>query len=225
MAECSKVEDGRGDAGDTVSANLSTGPSCSGTDLLPAWSSFTHTPFYCEENVYLLCKKLSMLGLADPSALDLFVVFISNEDKKLFKTGNQKRDKESLIWDLDSSLSFPLPLGKYVSETFRQQLLLKSTFRRILRVIHAPIFLRHFASNRTHMRDSLGNWISPPPSYEPIIAHDGSENNIDEYIRMHAADVVTNINAAALGLYSSKYGVLIHEAMLQDFIALLRGAS
>ncbi|KAK8962026.1 hypothetical protein KSP40_PGU011742 [Platanthera guangdongensis] len=46
MAECSKVEDGRGDAGDTVSANLSTGPSFSGTDLLPAWSSFTHTPFY-----------------------------------------------------------------------------------------------------------------------------------------------------------------------------------
>ncbi|KAL0910927.1 hypothetical protein M5K25_019023 [Dendrobium thyrsiflorum] len=36
-----------------------------------------------EENVYLLCKKLCMLGVADPTALDLFVVFISNDDKKL----------------------------------------------------------------------------------------------------------------------------------------------
>ena len=36
--------------------------------------------FMCgsEENVYMLCKKLSELGLAAPDASDLFVVFISN---------------------------------------------------------------------------------------------------------------------------------------------------
>lgn len=185
-----------------------------------------------------------MLGLADPSAFDLFVVFISNENKKIplwhqkasksseglviwdyhvicIQIGNKERGKESLIWDLDSSLPFPLPLGKYVSETFRQQLLLKSMFRRVLRVIHAPTFLHHFASNRAHMRDTLGNWISPPPSYEPIIAHDGSENNIDEYIRVCDTDAATDINAVAPSLYSSKYGVLIQEAVLQDFFALL----
>ncbi|KAG6427080.1 hypothetical protein SASPL_111320 [Salvia splendens] len=40
---------------------------------------FQHTPYYCEENIYLLCKKLSEDGTAKPDGSDLFVVFISNE--------------------------------------------------------------------------------------------------------------------------------------------------
>ncbi|GKV52931.1 hypothetical protein SLEP1_g59481 [Rubroshorea leprosula] len=45
-------------------------------------SQFNHTPFYCEENVYLLCKKLCANGVADAQGSDLFVVFIANEKKQ-----------------------------------------------------------------------------------------------------------------------------------------------
>ncbi|KAL0910924.1 hypothetical protein M5K25_019020 [Dendrobium thyrsiflorum] len=132
---------------------------------------------------------------------------------------NQKNTEEGrfshLIWDLDSSLPFPLPLDQYISETFRLHLPLKSTYKRVLRVIHAPIFLQHFSSNRTHMRDPHGNWIAPPPNYEPIIAQDGSENNLDEYVRIRAADAMTDINALVDGLYSNKYGVLEGEEEMQ----------
>jgi len=45
---------------------------------------------------------------------------------------------------------------------------------RLFRVIHAPVFLRSFASDRSHMKDPEGNWIQLPPKYEPIVA-EGSE--------------------------------------------------
>ncbi|KAK1548790.1 hypothetical protein Q3G72_007683 [Acer saccharum] len=38
------------------------------------------------------------------------------------------------------------------------------------RIVHAPIFLCFFASDRRHMKDPAGNWIAEPPSYEPIVA-------------------------------------------------------
>lgn len=39
--------------------------------------------YFSEENVYLLCKKLGSMGVAEPTGLDLFVVFISNEGNKV----------------------------------------------------------------------------------------------------------------------------------------------
>lgn len=41
---------------------------------------------------------------------------------------------------------------------------------RLFRVIHAPVFLRSFASDRSHMKDPEGNWVELPPNYEPIVA-------------------------------------------------------
>ena len=41
---------------------------------------------------------------------------------------------------------------------------------RLFRVVHAPIFLRCFASDRRHMKDSDGNWMQEPPLHEPIVA-------------------------------------------------------
>lgn len=41
---------------------------------------------------------------------------------------------------------------------------------RFFRIIHGPLFIKYFASDRRHMRDSVGNWISEPPSYEAIVA-------------------------------------------------------
>lgn len=42
--------------------------------------------------------------------------------------------------------------------------------------MHAPIFLRCFASDRRHMKDSHGNWIEDPPPHEPIVAEGNDWN-------------------------------------------------
>ncbi|XP_008782034.2 protein N-terminal glutamine amidohydrolase [Phoenix dactylifera] len=208
-------------------------------------SIFTRTPFYCEENIYLLCKKLCTIGVADPTGDDLFVVFISNEEKKvplwyqnaskridglvlwdyhvICIQGKSQRNRESnahpLVWDLDSSLPFPYPLDQYFAEAIRPLLYLNSRHSRLFRVVHAPIFLRFFASDRRHMKDSQGNWISLPPKYGPIIAEDGTMNNLNEYIEMHATDIVTNLEDFIDGVYSSKYGVVVSERMLKEFFS------
>ena len=41
---------------------------------------------------------------------------------------------------------------------------------RFFRIVHAPIFLRSFASDRRHMKDSEGNWMYEPPEHDPIVA-------------------------------------------------------
>ncbi|XP_010938723.2 protein N-terminal glutamine amidohydrolase [Elaeis guineensis] len=208
-------------------------------------STFTHTPFYCEENIYLLCKKLCTIEVADPTGVDLFVVFISNEEKKvplwyqkaskridglvlwdyhvICIQGKSQRNREGnahpLVWDLDSSLPFPFPLNQYFDEAIRPLLFLNSRYSRLFRVVHAPMFLHFFASDRGHMKDSQGNWISLPPNYGPIIAEDGTMNNLNEYLQMNAADVVTNLEDFIDGVYSSKYGVVVSERTLKDFFS------
>lgn len=71
------------------------------SDPLHDAASFTHTPFYCEENVYLLCKELIRAGLADPAGTDLYAVFISNEEKKvpLWYQKASRTNDGFVLWD------------------------------------------------------------------------------------------------------------------------------
>ncbi|XP_058077490.1 protein N-terminal glutamine amidohydrolase isoform X2 [Magnolia sinica] len=123
------------------------------------------------------------------------------------------------VWDLDSTLPFPSPLNQYVADAIRPSFPLNSKYSRLFRVVHAPIFLRCFASDRRHMKNPDGNWISPPPAYEPIVADDGTVNNLDEYIQMHARDVTTNLGDLVHGLFSEKLGVVVNEAELLDLFS------
>ncbi|KAB2013088.1 hypothetical protein ERO13_D09G118100v2 [Gossypium hirsutum] len=204
-------------------------------------SLFNHTPFYCEENVYFLCKKLCSSEIADAQGSDLFVVFISNDNKQI-PLWHQKashradgvilwdyhvicvqRKKDGgthLVWDLDSSLPFPCPLATYVSETIRPSFQLFSEFQRFFRVVHAPLFLRHFASDRRHMKDSEGNFTAQPPPYEPIVAEDGSVHNLNEYMEIRAADVLTDLPPELTSaVFGQKHGVVIGEAHLEELFS------
>ncbi|CAJ1967587.1 unnamed protein product [Sphenostylis stenocarpa] len=205
---------------------------------------FQHTPFYCEENVYLLCKKLCSDGIAKADGSDLFVVFISNE-KKQIPLWNQKASKRAdgvilwdyhviciqikqgddppVVWDLDSTLAFPSPLPSYVSETIRPTFQLFSDYYRLFRVVHAPIFLHSFASDRRHMKDSDEKWIEEPPPYEPIVAEDGTVHNLNEYINISIADVITDITISSVKdiIFTQKNGVVIKENQLEEFICPL----
>ncbi|TYI10509.1 hypothetical protein ES332_A09G146100v1 [Gossypium tomentosum] len=204
-------------------------------------SLFNHTPFYCEENVYFLCKKLCSSQIADAQGSDLFVVFISNDNKQI-PLWHQKashradgvilwdyhvicvqRKKDGgthLVWDLDSSLPFPCPLAAYVSETIRPSFQLFSEFQRFFRVVYAPLFLRHFASDRRHMKDSEGNWTAQPPPYEPIVAEDGSVHNLNGYMEIRAADVLTDLPPELTSaVFGQKHGVVIGEAHLEELFS------
>lgn len=205
-------------------------------------SQFDHTPYYCEENAYRLCKNLCAAGVADREGSDLYVVFISN-DKKQIPLWHQKAshradgvilwdyhvicvqrkrdDKSAQVWDLDSTLACPSPLASYVAETFRPSFQLFSEYQRFYRIVHAPVFLRHFASDRRHMKDSKGNWNAQPPTYDPIVAEDGTVHNLNEYMEIHSADAVPNIEPSLEDTVSrEQLGVVVHEKQLEEFFSL-----
>jgi hypothetical protein len=54
-------------------------------------------------------------------------------------------------------------------------------FCRRYRIVAAGAFLQRFASDRSHMRRPDGSWMSPPPRYPCIVAHDGCTNNLHCY--------------------------------------------
>ncbi|XP_008222115.1 PREDICTED: protein N-terminal glutamine amidohydrolase [Prunus mume] len=207
-------------------------------------SQFQHTPFYCEENVYLLCKELGTKGIADAQSSDLFVVFISNEKKQIplwhqkassradgivlwdyhviciQRKGRGDSPSPHLVWDLDSSLPFPCPLARYVSETIRPDFQTFSEFQRYFRIVHAPMFLRCFASDRRHMKDSVGNWLHQPPLYQPIVAEDGTVQNLNEYFNIRATDAATGTGADMTNeVFTKKLGVVITESQLEEFFS------
>ncbi|KAB2066003.1 hypothetical protein ES319_A09G129900v1 [Gossypium barbadense] len=199
-------------------------------------SLFNHTPFYCEENVYFLCKKLCSSQIADAQGSDLFVVFISNDNKQI-PLWHQKashradgvilwdyhvicvqRKKDGgthLVWDLDSSLPFPCPLAAMCQKLSGHHFSSFRSFR-----VYAPLFLRHFASDRRHMKDSEGNWTAQPPPYEPIVAEDGSVHNLNEYMEIRAADVLTDLPPELTSaVFGQKHGVVIGEAHLEELFS------
>ncbi|CAL5422812.1 unnamed protein product [Camellia sinensis] len=199
-------------------------------------SQFHHTPFYCRECI-LACKKLCTSGVADAEGSDLFVVFISNEKKQVPpwpQKASQRADgvilwdyhaiciqSSPLVWDLDSSLPFPSPLASYVSETIRPSFQLFSEFQRFFRVVHAPIFLRSFASDRRHMKDSVGNWIAQPPAYEAIVAEDGTVHSLNEYIEISTAGLAKDIGVDLIdAVHSQKLGVTVSETQLEGIFLL-----
>ncbi|KAI4386524.1 hypothetical protein MLD38_004452 [Melastoma candidum] len=201
-----------------------------------------HTPFYCEENVYLLCKKLSSTGVANADSSDLFVIFVSN-DRKQIPLWHQKASKSEdgfivwdyhvicvqrksgtscIVWDLDSDLPFPSPLNFYLSETVRPLSPHLTEYQRLFRVIHAPMFIRSFGSDRRHMKDSEGNWQAPPPLHDTIVAEDGTVHNLNEYMEIRAVDLIVILDDSVVnGVYSQKFGIIMGENQLLEFFSLL----
>ncbi|OAE30394.1 hypothetical protein AXG93_3612s1170 [Marchantia polymorpha subsp. ruderalis] len=166
---------------------------------------FLYTACYCEENIYMLCKALGEQGVAAADLSDLFVVFISNDLQR--KAGAQ----EALVWDLDTTLSLPVPLSSYVKEAFKPEIELDELYLRLFRVVRASTFLRTFASDRRHMRTPEGGWLAPPPNYECIVAEDGEAYNLEEYNRMAQGNVQHASDEDLDKSMSDKYGVVLSE--------------
>ncbi|KAK1577572.1 hypothetical protein Q3G72_022862 [Acer saccharum] len=133
-------------------------------------SQFDHTPFYCEENVYFLCKKLCANGVADADGTDLYVVFISNEKKQAYPTMASKGKQESR-WCYSLGLSCCLHSGE--TRKLRGRLLLmclKPSDHLFSSFLNFRGFSESCMLQYSSVFSPAGNWIAEPPSYEPIVA-------------------------------------------------------
>ncbi|CAI0376998.1 unnamed protein product [Linum tenue] len=150
-------------------------------------SEFIYTPFYCEENIYFLCKKLCENGRANADGSDLFVVFISNEKKAAGSLRNSFMEfdlliggepRKSWLFIVDPALESE---GEYTSRWgCAMGLSCHLHSGELYRVVQAPVFLRGFASDIRHMKDSA----------------DGTVNNLKDYMDIHAPTEVAAIERA-----------------------------
>ncbi|KAJ4842634.1 hypothetical protein Tsubulata_013328 [Turnera subulata] len=211
-------------------------------------SEFDHTPFYCEENVYFLCKKLCKDGIAKADGSDLFVVFISNDKKQARSTmaseGKEERDfdpkrhafptviellmffsnsAEKCINHMLQCLSRSTPAEiRNLGRCHGFQYHFKKVFHgiRFFRMVHAPIFLKCFASDRRHMKDSTGNWIAEPPPYEAIVAEDGAVHNLNEYMEIHGPTESASAGTDTINsVFTQQLGVVVGEDLVQEFVS------
>ncbi|XP_013363383.1 PREDICTED: protein N-terminal glutamine amidohydrolase isoform X3 [Chinchilla lanigera] len=90
---------------------------------------------------------------------------------------------QSFIYDLDTVLSFPCPFDTYVEDALKSDDDIHPQFRRKFRVIRADCYLKNFASDRSHMKDSSGNWREAPPPY-PCIETGDCKMNLNDFISM-----------------------------------------
>ena len=165
----------------------------------------TYTKCYCEENVWKLCDRLKQNGEHFDRA---YAVFISNSEQTVplwCQRASADPENKPVVWDyhvilllksssvgspavvfdLDSSLDpFPCPADLYAAKTFPMEERLLTNYKRSFRVVSAAEFLLHFASDRSHMKDSSGNWLMPPPVYDCIQPEGRSPHNLDNFISM-----------------------------------------
>jgi hypothetical protein len=138
--------------------------------------TYRYTPYYCEENIYLLAEKLS--GTAGAA---FHVLFITNAGKSCMLLHQKAAGigkpvfwdyhvillsgsgPDSQVLDLDTRLGFPCAAPDYLARTFPSDA--PEELRPLFKVIPAETYLDGFSSDRRHMRSSDGAWLKPPPEW------------------------------------------------------------
>ncbi len=85
--------------------------------------------------------------------------------------------------DFDTALSFQTPLATYLEQSFPISTVLSSNYAPLFRVVGANDFIKHFASDRSHMQNSEGSWQMPPPPW-PLCQNDTDGMNLMEFVAM-----------------------------------------
>ncbi|XP_074661697.1 protein N-terminal glutamine amidohydrolase-like [Tubulanus polymorphus] len=161
-----------------------------------------YTKCFCEENVWKMCESIRK---RIPSELEkCYAVVLSNPNRTipLWEQIASDDPEDPVVWDyhviflhvtdgdgshvydLDTRLSFPTSVATYVDKAFlHEDRRLATKYHRYFRVIPAEVYLEKFASDRSHMRTSSGEWQQPPPEY-PCIKTDDCNHNLDDFISM-----------------------------------------
>ncbi|KAF8528220.1 N-terminal glutamine amidase-domain-containing protein [Hysterangium stoloniferum] len=168
---------------------------------------YTYTPFYCEENIYLLAATFSR-DITITHTWEIYVVFVSNASKTVALWGQKlatdpiypviwdyhcilvlkplEPGPASSVWvfDYDSRLEMPHRWPDYVDSTFgaEMQVSIPEQFRSFFRIIPASLYLEEFASDRSHMLKldtSEGGlqYVATPPVYPCIVGRQALSNN------------------------------------------------
>jgi protein N-terminal glutamine amidohydrolase len=139
-------------------------------------------PFYCEENIWHLCRSGEVTE----------VVFITNPARRVALWHQKAAPPDRPIvwdyhviaadgrdlWDLDSRLGCPIGRADYLEATFATVGLQPPEYDPRFAVVAAADFVRDFRSDRSHMRGPDGSWQAPPPPW-PAIA---DSSNLDHYL-------------------------------------------
>ena len=140
-----------------------------------------YTAYFCEENIWWAARELVDAG-CDPARMH--VLLFTNPTQSVVMLNQraappgapiawdyhvvlQAQFKDVVqIFDPDSRLDFPVPRADYMQNTFPRQADLPQRYRAWISVIPALSYVRHFYSDRSHMRGQLPE--SEFPDY-PII--------------------------------------------------------
>lgn len=157
--------------------------------MLPLWlqmkiKEFKYTANFCEENIWHLCRNPELANFSKR----VFIVSNSNRNCQFrfqksingdeFVWWNYhvilfaSNEDSSLIYDFDSTLPVPLSGKEYLEKTFLSNENWKESDLPGFKSIDANDYLNSFISDRSHMKDADGNWLSAPPKW-PVIGKDG----------------------------------------------------
>ena len=158
--------------------------------------SYPYQPFYCEENIWRLCRLNPFDGE------EVYAAVISNHDRAC-PLWNQRAcpspsrpifwdyhvvaiecgAAETRVWDLDSRLDAPVPIDLWWRATFPLLERLDAAFSPFFRVVSRDAYLATFSSDRSHMLGEGGEYKKPPPEWEPIFDPDVGMN-LEQFLEM-----------------------------------------
>jgi hypothetical protein len=136
------------------------------------------------------CPMLNQLASDHPMKpcfWDYHVILI--QSSKMVKRGRSVVHADVL--DMDSYLPYPCALKDYLDGTFKINYSdedEQKCYAPMFRVVRAENYLRHFYSDRMHMRKEDGSWMAEPPAYDCITTSNMKKNkrgylsNLDDYI-------------------------------------------
>ena len=149
---------------------------------------------YCEENVSFLGQEPRLANFSKKA------VFVSNDRRQCVLFHQRASPSPMLpiafeyhvfficydrgwqVWDLDTVLSLPTQLKEYLDMTFARHRPVTGELTLSFRVIDFAEFRSNLSSDRSHMLDSSGKWIAPPPAWAPIMI--GNSSNLANFVDM-----------------------------------------
>ncbi len=136
---------------------------------------FDHQPFFCEENVWRLCRH-PLVAKGDVLVAIVSSLSGSVRVKRQTIAGGQHVDWDYHVllfsrghagspwqaWDLDSTLGAPVAAGDYLAAAFAEPIPVE--LRPLFRVMGGAAYHATLSSDRSHMRRD-GIWLHAPPPW------------------------------------------------------------
>lgn len=145
---------------------------------------FKYSANFCEENIWHLCQHDELAHFSKK------VLIVSNSTRNCpFKFQKSINGDETVWWnyhvillayskdscfiyDFDSTLPVPMTGRAYLEMTFPQEEGWTPENYACFKAIDSADYLYSFLSDRSHMKDSEGKWLSDPPKW-PLIGKSG----------------------------------------------------